>query len=99
MLAYDWPGNIRELRNAWSAPVVLSEGEIITCTTCRTSCGPSMWKASPPHRSGRRWTTTNGIYPPEHDGEQGEQGSGSGPARHRLATLYRKLKKLRIETP
>jgi len=100
MLAYDWPGNIRELRNALERAVVLSEGEMITLhdlpdklRTIDVEGVPtsSLRQALDDYERDyiRRSMTEN----------KGNKEATADRLGIDLATLYRKLKKLRIETP
>jgi DNA-binding NtrC family response regulator len=99
MLAYDWPGNVRELRNTLERAVVLAEGEIITLHDLpdkfRTLdlegiATSSLRQALDDYERDyiRRSLTEN----------KGNKEAAAARLGIDLATLYRKLKKLRIET-
>jgi transcriptional regulator with PAS, ATPase and Fis domain len=99
MLAYDWPGNVRELRNTLERAVVLAEGEIITLHDLpdkfRTLdlegiATSSLRQALDDYERDyiRRSLTEN----------KGNKEATAARLGIDLATLYRKLKKLRIET-
>jgi DNA-binding NtrC family response regulator len=99
LLAYDWPGNIRELRNTIERAVVLSDGEMITIhdltdkfrTLDVEGISTSSLRQALDNFEReyiRRSLTEN----------KGNKESTAGKLGIDLATLYRKLKKLRIET-
>ncbi len=84
LLAYDWPGNIRELRNTIERATVLADGDMITIHDL-----PGQVQDPGPRRGfhliappGARRVRA-GIYQAQPDGEQGEQGNDSEHARHR----------------
>ncbi len=99
LLAYDWPGNIRELRNTIERAVVLSDGDMITIhdltdkfrTLDVEGISTSSLRQALDNFEReyiRRSLTEN----------KGNKESTAGTLGIDLATLYRKLKKLRIET-
>ncbi len=99
LLAYDWPGNIRELRNTIERATVLADGEMITIHDLpdkfRTldiegvSTSSLRQALDEFEREYIRRSMT------ENKGNKETTASTLGID---LATLYRKLKKLRIET-
>ncbi len=99
LLAYDWPGNIRELRNTIERATVLADGEMITIHDLpdkfRTldvegvSTSSLRQALDEFEREYIRRSMT------ENKGNKEMTASTLGID---LATLYRKLKKLRIET-
>jgi DNA-binding NtrC family response regulator len=100
MLAYDWPGNIRELRNSLERAVVLSEGEIITLHDLPDKLRTIDVEGIP--TSSLRQALDD--YEREYIRRSMTENKGNKEATADrlgidLATLYRKLKKLRIETP
>jgi DNA-binding NtrC family response regulator len=99
LLAYEWPGNIRELRNTIERAVVLSDGEMITIhdlpdkfrTLDVEGISTSSLRQALDNFEReyiRRSMTEN----------KGNKESTAAKLGIDLATLYRKLKKLRIET-
>ena len=100
MLAYDWPGNIRELRNSLERAVVLSEGEMITLHDLPDKLRTIDVEGIP--TSSLRQALDD--YEREYIRRSMTESKGNKEATAErlgidLATLYRKLKKLRIETP
>jgi DNA-binding NtrC family response regulator len=99
MLAYDWPGNIRELRNTLERAVVLAEGEIVTLHDL-----PDKFRSLDLEgiaTSSLRQALDD--YEREYIRRSLAESKGNKEATATrlgidLATLYRKLKKLRIET-
>ena len=99
MLAYDWPGNIRELRNTLERAVVLAEGEIVTLHDL-----PDKFRTLDLEgiaTSSLRQALDD--YEREYIRRSLTESKGNKEATATrlgidLATLYRKLKKLRIET-
>jgi DNA-binding NtrC family response regulator len=98
LLAYDWPGNIRELRNTIERAIVLSDGEMITIhdltdkfrTLDVEGISTSSLRQALDNFEReyiRRSLTEN----------KGNKESTASKLGIDLATLYRKLKKLRIE--
>jgi DNA-binding NtrC family response regulator len=99
MLAYDWPGNIRELRNTLERAVVLAEGDIVTIHDLPDKfrsldlegiATSSLRQALDDYE---REYIRRGLV--ENKGNKEATAVRLGID---LATLYRKLKKLRIET-
>ncbi len=99
LLAYDWPGNIRELRNTIERATVLADGEVITIhdlpdkfrTLDVEGVSTSSLRQALDNFERdyiRRSLTEN----------KGNKESTASKLGIDLATLYRKLKKLRIET-
>ncbi len=99
LLAYDWPGNIRELRNTIERATVLADGEMITIHDLqdrfRTLDIEGVSTSSLRHALDefeREYIRRSMVEC------KGSKESVAGKLGIDLATLYRKLKKLRIET-
>jgi DNA-binding NtrC family response regulator len=99
LLAYDWPGNIRELRNTMERAVVLADGDLITIhdlpdkfrTLDIEGVSTSSLRQALDNFERdyiKRCLTEN----------KGNKENAATKLGIDLATLYRKLKKLRIET-
>jgi len=100
LMAYDWPGNIRELRNSLERAVVLSDGEMITLHDLPDKLRDIDVEGIP--TSSLRQALDD--YEREYIRRSMSENKGNKEATAErlgidLATLYRKLKKLRIETP
>jgi DNA-binding NtrC family response regulator len=99
LLAYEWPGNIRELRNTIERAVVLSDGEMITIHDL-----PDKFRTLDVEgvsTSSLRQALDNferDYIRRSLSENKGNKESTAGKLGIDLATLYRKLKKLRIET-
>jgi DNA-binding NtrC family response regulator len=98
LLAYDWPGNIRELRNTIERAVVLADNEVITIHDMPDKFrtldveGVSTSSLRQALDNFEREYIRRGLA--ENKGNKEFTASKLGID---LATLYRKLKKLRIE--
>ena len=98
LLAYDWPGNIRELRNTIERAVVLADNEVITIHDLPDKFrtldveGVSISSLRQALDNFEREYIRRSIA--ENKGSKEITASKLGID---LATLYRKLKKLRIE--
>jgi len=99
LLTYDWPGNIRELRNTIERATVLEDGELITIHDL-----PDKFRTLD-----IEGVSTSSLRQALDDFERdyirrsltenkGSKESAANKLGIDLATLYRKLKKLRIET-
>jgi len=99
LLAYDWPGNIRELRNTIERATVLEDGELITIHDL-----PDKFRTMD-----IEGVSTSSLRQALDDFERdyirrslaenkGNKETAATKLGIDLATLYRKLKKLRIET-
>ncbi len=99
LLAYDWPGNIRELRNTIERATVLADGELVTMHDLPDKFvtldveGISTSSLRQALDSFERDYIKRSLT--ESKGNKETAASNLGID---LATLYRKLKKLRIET-
>ena len=99
LLAYDWPGNIRELRNTMERAVVLADGDLITIHDL-----PDKFRTLDVEgvsTSSLRQALDN--FEREYikrclTENKGNKENAASKLGIDLATLYRKLKKLRIET-
>jgi DNA-binding NtrC family response regulator len=99
LLAYDWPGNIRELRNTMERAVVLADGDLITIHDL-----PDKFRTLDVEgvsTSSLRQALDN--FEREYikrslTENKGNKETAANKLGIDLATLYRKLKKLRIET-
>jgi DNA-binding NtrC family response regulator len=98
LLGYDWPGNIRELRNTLERAVVLADGEVVTLHDL-----PDKFRAidleGVPTSSLRQALDD---FEREYIRRSMVESKGNKEATAErlgidLATLYRKLKKLRVE--
>jgi DNA-binding NtrC family response regulator len=100
LLAYDWPGNIRELRNTLERAVVLAEGDTVTLHDLPDRFrsldleGISTSSLRQALDDFEREYIRRGLTESKGNKESTAERLGID-----LATLYRKLKKLRIETP
>ncbi len=98
LLAYDWPGNIRELRNTIERAIVLADGEIVTIHDLPDKFrtldveGVSTSSLRQALDSFEREYIKRSLT--EHKGNKETAANKLGVD---LATLYRKIKKLRIE--
>ncbi|HYA85866.1 MAG TPA: sigma-54 dependent transcriptional regulator [Nitrospirota bacterium] len=99
LLSYDWPGNIRELRNTIERATVLADGGIITIHDLqdkfRTLDIEGVSTSSLRHALDefeREYIRRSMVE------SKGNKEAAAGNLGIDLATLYRKLKKLRIET-
>jgi len=99
LLAYDWPGNIRELRNTIERATVLADGEMITIHDLqdkfRTLDIEGVSTSSLRHALDefeREYIRRSMVE------SKGNKEAAASKLGIDLATLYRKLKKLRIET-
>jgi DNA-binding NtrC family response regulator len=98
LLAYDWPGNIRELRNTIERAVVLADGEVITMHDLPDKFrtldieGVSTTPLRQALDTFEREYIRRSLA--EHKGNKESAADALGID---LATLYRKLKKLKIE--
>ncbi len=99
LLAYDWPGNIRELRNTIERATVLADGEVITIHDL-----PDNFRTLD-----IEGVSTSSLKQAIDEFEReyirrsmteckGNKEAAANKLGVDLATLYRKLKKLRIET-
>jgi DNA-binding NtrC family response regulator len=99
LLAYDWPGNIRELRNTIERATVLADGEVITIHDL-----PDKFRTLD-----IEGVSTSSLRQAIDEFEReyirrsmaeckGNKEAAANKLGVDLATLYRKLKKLRIET-
>jgi DNA-binding NtrC family response regulator len=99
LLAYDWPGNIRELRNTIERATVLADGEMITIHDLPDKFrtldieGVSTSSLRQALDEFEREYIRRSLVDNKFNKE-----AAAGKLGIDLATLYRKLKKLRIET-
>ncbi len=99
LLAYEWPGNIRELRNTIERAVVLADGEIITIHDLPDKFrtldieGVSTSSLRQALDNFEREYIRRSLAENKGNKEMASEKLGVD-----LATLYRKLKKLKIET-
>jgi DNA-binding NtrC family response regulator len=99
LLAYDWPGNIRELRNTMERAVVLADGDLLTIHDLPDKLRTLDIEGV--STSSLRQALDN--FEREYIKRSLTENKGNKEAAANklgidLATLYRKLKKLRIET-
>jgi len=98
LMAYDWPGNIRELRNTLERAIVLAEGDVITLHDLPDKFrtidleGISTSSLRQALDDFEREYIRRGLTENKGNKETTAERLGID-----LATLYRKLKKLRIE--
>ncbi len=99
LLAYDWPGNIRELRNTIERAVVLADADVITLHDLSDKLrtldieGVSTSSLRQALDSFERDYIQRSLA--EH---KGNKEATAGALGIDLGTLYRKLKKLKVET-
>jgi DNA-binding NtrC family response regulator len=99
MMAYEWPGNIRELRNSLERAVVLSEGEVITLHDLPDKLRTIDIEGIPTSSLRQALDDYERDYIRRSMAEnKGNKEAAADRLGIDLATLYRKLKKLRIET-
>jgi DNA-binding NtrC family response regulator len=99
LLAYDWPGNIRELRNTLERAVVLAEGEIIAIHDLPEKLRSLDLEGIATSSLRQALDDYEREYIRRSLAEsKGNKESAAARLGIDLATLYRKLKKLRIET-
>jgi DNA-binding NtrC family response regulator len=99
LLAYDWPGNIRELRNTIERATVLADGEVITMHDLTDKFRTLDIEGVSTSSLRQALDTFERDYVRRSLMEnKGNKEAAAGKLGVDLATLYRKLKKLRIET-
>jgi DNA-binding NtrC family response regulator len=100
MLAYDWPGNIRELGNTIERAVVLADGDTITIHDLPDRLRTLDLEGVPTSSLRQALDTYEREYIKrsltEHKGNKETAAEALGVD---LATLYRKLKKLKVDLP
>jgi DNA-binding NtrC family response regulator len=100
MLAYDWPGNIRELGNTIERAVVLADGDTITIHDLPDKFRTLDLEGVPTSSLRQALDTYEREYIKrsltEHKGNKETTAEALGVD---LATLYRKLKKLKVDLP
>jgi DNA-binding NtrC family response regulator len=98
LLAYDWPGNIRELRNTIERATVLADGEVITMHDLTDKFRTLDIEGVSTSSLRQALDTFERDYIRRSLSEsKGNKELAAGKLGVDLATLYRKLKKLRIE--
>jgi DNA-binding NtrC family response regulator len=98
LLAYDWPGNIRELRNTIERATVLADGEVITMHDLTDKFRTLDIEGVSTSSLRQALDTFERDYIRRSLTEsKGNKEVAAGKLGVDLATLYRKLKKLRIE--
>jgi len=99
LLTYDWPGNIRELRNTIERATVLADGEMITIHDMPDKFRTLDVEGVSTSSLRQALDTFERDYIRRSLTEnKGNKETAAGKLGIDLATLYRKLKKLRIET-
>ncbi len=99
LLAYDWPGNIRELRNTIERATVLADGEVITIHDLPDKFRTLDVEGVSTSSLRQALDTFEREYIRRSLSEnKGNKEAAASNLGIDLATLYRKLKKLRIET-
>jgi len=99
LLAYDWPGNIRELRNTIERATVLADGEVITIHDLPDKFRTLDVEGVSTSSLRQALDTFERDYIRRSLTEnKGNKETTANKLGVDLATLYRKLKKLRIET-
>jgi DNA-binding NtrC family response regulator len=98
LLAYDWPGNIRELRNTIERAVVLADGDLITIHDLPDKFRTLDIEGIPTSSLRQALDNFERDYIKRGLAEcKGNKEAAAVKLGIDLATLYRKLKKLRIE--
>ena len=98
MLAYDWPGNIRELRNTIERATVLADGEVVTIHDLPDKFRTLDVEGVSTSSLRQALDTFERDYIKRSLAEnKGNKETTATKLGIDLATLYRKLKKLRIE--
>jgi DNA-binding NtrC family response regulator len=99
LLAYEWPGNIRELRNTIERSVVLADGDLITIHDLPDKFRTLDIEGVSTSSLRQALDNFEREYIKRSLAEnKGSKEAAAGKLGIDLATLYRKLKKLRIET-
>jgi DNA-binding NtrC family response regulator len=99
LLAYDWPGNIRELRNTIERATVLADGEVITIHDLPDKFRTLDIEGVSTSSLRQALDEFEREYIRRSMAEnKGNKEAAANKLGVDLATLYRKLKKLRIET-
>jgi DNA-binding NtrC family response regulator len=99
LLAYDWPGNIRELRNTIERATVLADGEVITIHDLPDKFRTLDVEGVSTSSLRQALDEFEREYIRRSMAEsKGNKEAAANKLGVDLATLYRKLKKLRIET-
>ncbi len=100
MLAYDWPGNIRELRNTIERATVLADGDTITIHDLPDKLRTLDLEGIPTSSLRQALDTYEREYIKRSLTERkGNKETTAEALGVDLATLYRKLKKLKVDLP